>query len=177
MSQNMNIKDGTCCSPAVAGLRRLKLANGAEVGIIGLDAVMEGLYGEKKAADETIVSEMIQRLSKQNYFSPSAIKTYEELLLSEYQSYHAKKAALMKKENELMTTQENNQNTKKKGLFGLFKGEKKTNESSCCNMKIVPKEPLVKESKSSCCNMKIVPKEQVAVENSDKKGNCDCGKC
>ena len=72
MSQNMNIKDGTCCSPAISGLRRLKLANGAEVGIIGLDAVMERLYAEGKAADETIVSEMIQRLSKQNYFSPSA---------------------------------------------------------------------------------------------------------
>ena len=173
MSQNMNIKDGTCCSPAISGLRRLKLANGAEVGIIGLDAVMERLYAEGKAADETIVSEMIQRLSKQNYFSPSAIKTYEELLLSEYQSYYAKKAALVKKENESMTTQENNQ-TKKKGLFGLFKGEKKTNENSCCNMKIVPKEQPVKEAKSSCCNMKIVPKEQVVAEKAEEKGDCDC---
>ena len=72
-----------------------------------------------------------------------------------------------------MTTQENNQ-TKKKGLFGLFKGEKKTNESSCCNMKIVPKEQPAKEAKSSCCNMKIVPKEQVVAEKADEKGDCDC---
>jgi hypothetical protein len=67
-----------------------------------------------------------------------------------------------------MATQENNQETKKKGIFNLFKNEKKSaNENSCCNMKIVPKEQAAKESKGGCCNMKIVPKEQ-AKENNDK---------
>jgi hypothetical protein len=181
MPPDMSIKDGTCCSPSFQGLRKLTLPNGAQVGVMGLDAVMEELFVEGKAADETIAAEIIQRLSKQNYISPSARNTYEELLLREYRVFYEKKSALkaaqIEKENEPMTNQENNQNTRKKGLFGLFKGEKKATENSCCNMKIVPKEQPVKESKGSCCNMKIVPKEQAVAENSDKKGNCDCGKC
>jgi hypothetical protein len=158
--------------------RTLCPRNGAQVGIMGLDAVMEELFAEGKAANETTISEMIQRLSSKNYIPPSSRNTYEEILLNEYRAFHenksAHKAALIKKENEPMTNQENNQNTKKKGLFGLFKGEKKATENSCCNMKIVPKEQPAKESKGCCCDMKIVPKEQVVAEKVDKKGGCDC---
>ncbi len=152
MSQNMNIKDGTCCSPSFQGLRKLTLPNGAQVGIMGLDEVMEELYEEGKSADETTIADLIQRLSKKNYISPFARKTYEELLTVEYKSYCENKAKLNKKEQDPMTTQENNQNTRKKGLFGLFKGEKKATENSCCNMKIVPKEAAKeKNNKPGCC--------------------------
>lgn len=78
-----------------------------------------------------------------------------------------------------MTTQGNNQNTKKKGIFNLFKSDKKaTSEGGCCNMKIVPKEQPAKESsKGSCCNIRIVSKEQSAEsKGAEKKDNdCDCG--
>lgn len=69
-----------------------------------------------------------------------------------------------------MANQENNRNTKKKGIFNLFKGEKKaSNEGGCCNMKIVPKDQPAKEStKGGCCNMKIVPKEQAADNKNTK---------
>jgi hypothetical protein len=69
-----------------------------------------------------------------------------------------------------MANQENTQEIKKKGIFNLFKSDKKSaNEGCCCNMKIISKEQPAKESnKSGCCNMKIVPKEQ-AKQNKDAK--------
>jgi hypothetical protein len=171
MSQNMNIKDGSCCRSLTPGLRMLTLTNGAQVGVIGLDAVMEDLYAEGKIADETTVLEMIRRLEGNNYFSPFSRKTYEDLFLVEYRSFYEKITAQIKKENDPMTTNENNQNTKKKGIFNLFKGDKKAaNEGGCCNMKIVPQDQPSKESsKGGCCNMKIVPKEQATEEKSSQK--------
>jgi hypothetical protein len=70
-----------------------------------------------------------------------------------------------------MANQDNEQNTKKKGIFNMFKNNKKaTNEGGCCNMKIVPKDQSAKESNQGCCcNMKIVPKEQSAEDKSTKK--------
>ena len=74
-----------------------------------------------------------------------------------------------------MTTQDNNQNTKKKSFFDLFRGAKNSaNEGCCCNMKIVPKEQSIKESgKGGCCDIKIVPKG----EAEEGKGNSGCSCC
>lgn len=167
MSQNMNIKDGNCCSASLQGLRKLTLPNGAQVGIIGLDEVMEELFSEERAADESIALEMIQRLNKKNYFSPSSQKIYEDLFTFEYISFCSKKAALIKKENNTMANQDSTQNEKKKGLFGnLFKGDKKekNNSGGCCNMKIVPAEKAesAEETKTDAKN------------KSTKSGGC-CG--
>ena len=60
-----------------------------------------------------------------------------------------------------MANQESNQDIKKKGIFNLFKTNKKAGgEGGCCNVKIVPKDQAAKEAnKGGCCNTKIVPKE------------------
>ncbi len=70
-----------------------------------------------------------------------------------------------------MANQDNNQNTKKKGIFNLFKSEKKTaGEGGCCNLKIVPNnQPAREPEKGCCCNTKIVPKEQATEEKSSQK--------
>ncbi len=70
-----------------------------------------------------------------------------------------------------MSTQGTNQNSKKRGIFSLFKGDKTaTNEGGCCNMKIVPKEQSSNESsKGCCCDIKIVPKEETTEGDSSKK--------
>jgi len=100
---------------------------------------MEDLYQQGKLPDDTTAVEMVNRLHWNNYISPSVQKLCQELLLSEYRRFYEIKTALIRKENDPMTTQENNQNTKKKGLFSLFRGEKKAaNEGGCCNIKIVP---------------------------------------
>jgi hypothetical protein len=69
-----------------------------------------------------------------------------------------------------MTDTKTNPDEKKKGIFDLFKRDKKAaNEGGCCNMKIVPQE---ESKKNDCCNMKIVPKEQTETE---KNKDCGCG--
>ncbi|MDD5701477.1 MAG: hypothetical protein PHU23_05440 [Dehalococcoidales bacterium] len=70
-----------------------------------------------------------------------------------------------------MANQENDQNTRKKGIFNLFKSNKKpAAEGGCCNMKIIPQDQPAKESnKGCCCNMKIVPKEQAAEDKPTQK--------
>jgi hypothetical protein len=151
-------------------LRKLNFPDGSQVGIIGLDAVMEDLYRQGKAANATIGPEMVECLKKQNYLAPSALPTYEKIFLSEYKCFLEMKLKTNEKENKTMANQENKQDTKKKGIFNIFKSDKKAaSEGGCCNMKIVPKEQAAKESsKGSCCNMKIVPKEQ-ATQNKDTK--------
>jgi hypothetical protein len=67
-----------------------------------------------------------------------------------------------------VSSQENNQNIKSKGIFKLFRSGKKDNSHSCCDVKIVPKEqPEQVSGKGGCCNVKIVSKEQV----TDTKSN------
>jgi len=84
---------------------------------------MEDLYQQGKLPDDTTAVEMVNRLHWNNYISPSVQKLCQELLLSEYRRFYEIKTALIRKENDPMTTQENNQNTKKKGLFSLFRGK------------------------------------------------------
>jgi hypothetical protein len=78
----------------------------------------------------------------------------------------------MEKEKSTMSSQDTNQNAKKKEIFGkLFKGDNKENCNSgcCCNEKTSSKDQLAKEStKGGCCNIKIVPKEKTA-ENKGTK--------
>lgn len=171
MAENLNLGDGCCCRASISGIRMLTLSNGAQIGIMGLEAVMEDFYKAGKIADNTTVLEMMLRLEKQNYFSPSARTIYQELIMNEYQRYYESKTAILDKEKDKMANQDNNQNTRKKGIFNLFKSDKKaSNEGGCCNMKIVPKDQPAKEAdKGCCCNIKIVPKEQASEDKSSQK--------
>ncbi len=161
MVENLNLGDNCCCQPGLSGIRQIMFPDGSKEGIIGLDGAMEELYAQGKPADSKIGEEIIERLKKQNYFAPAARQLYADLFLSEYKKFVETKENSLPKENNTMANQDNNQNAKKKGLFGLFKSEKKAeNEGGCCNMKIVPKEQPAKQSNQGCCcNMKIVPKE------------------
>jgi hypothetical protein len=170
MSENINLGDSCCCRPSISGLRMLTFPEGFQVGIIGLDTVMEDLHREGKPLNMATIQELMERLKGKNYFAPSARQTYEKLFLAEYKLFLESKLISREKENETMANQEN-KDTKKKGIFNLFKSDKKTaNEGGCCNMKIVPKNQPAKESgKGGCCNMKIVPKEQAAEDKSAQK--------
>jgi len=77
MSQNINLGDGCCCGPSIPGSRRLTFPDGSQVGIIGLDAVMEDLYQQGKLPDDTTAVEMVNWLHRNNYISPSAQKLYQ----------------------------------------------------------------------------------------------------
>ena len=72
-----------------------------------------------------------------------------------------------------MTAQDNNQNTRKKNFFDIFKMAGKSTDRGCCNMRIVPKDQSEKESaEGSCCDIKIVPKGQETEDKGNNKGCC-----
>jgi hypothetical protein len=92
MTQPLNL--GNCCGPSIPGVRKITFADGDQVGLIGLDDVMEALYREGKAPDDAAVAEMIDRLrEKKNYisYSPSVQALYEKALLGEYRRFFEKK--------------------------------------------------------------------------------------
>ena len=68
----------------------LKFPDDTQVGVVGLDAIMEELHSEdRKATDET-AKEIIERLeAKKNYipWSERVRKEYAYVLLMEYRAY------------------------------------------------------------------------------------------
>ena len=62
MTQPLNL--GNCCGPSVPGLRKITFPDGDQVGLIGLDAVMDALYREGKAPDDSTVAEMIRQAAR-----------------------------------------------------------------------------------------------------------------
>lgn len=149
MYQNINLRDGTCCSPPMQGLRILSFPDGTQVGIIGLDAVMEALFREGKQANASTATEIIERLKYQNYFEPCCREQYEELFLAAYQQFLDMKSKSSVKEEDTMSNRDTNEETKKKEIFSIFKRDKKNASGSrCCNLKIVPVQEDESENKN-----------------------------
>jgi len=97
MTQPLNM--GNLCGPSIPGVRRISLPDGDQVGLIGLDSVLEALFKEGKQPDVSTAKEMIIRLRQKNYigYSPLVEDLYEKALLAEYQHFYQKKTASTKK--------------------------------------------------------------------------------
>ena len=97
MTQPLNL--GNCCGTSIPGVRKITLPDGDQIGLIGLDAVMEALYKEGKLPDDETAAEIIARLREKNYIShnPSVEELYQKALLKEYDHMYQKKTALKSK--------------------------------------------------------------------------------
>ena len=91
MTQPLNL--GNCCGPSIPGIRKITFPDGDQVGLIGLDAVMEGSFKEGKLPDDSTAMEMINRLREKNYISDSSPveELYKKALLNEYQRFCERK--------------------------------------------------------------------------------------
>jgi hypothetical protein len=91
MSSKGSQSRGPCREKFISGLRLITLPGGSKAGLMGLDQIFEDLYkGEVKPDDET-AAEIVRRLRKQNYITPSIRHLYEEALLKEYEKYFYRK--------------------------------------------------------------------------------------
>jgi hypothetical protein len=83
MTQPLNL--GNICGSSIPGVRKITLPDGDQVGLIGLDAVMEALYKEGKLPDHAVAGK--------NYISDSssAQDLYRKALLIEYQRFVERK--------------------------------------------------------------------------------------
>lgn len=160
MYGNIDLPDGSCCGPSMLSLRILTFADGSQVGIAGLDTVMEIMYQKGKSADSATVTEIMERLKHENDFDSSCQQTYEELFLLAYQRFLEMKLESVQRGMNTISNQKTSQNENTRGVLDLFRGEKAPNEGSCCNIKIIPKQqPAKKSNKGGCCNIRVLPKE------------------
>ncbi len=91
MTQPLNL--GNCCGPSIPGIRKIAFPDGDQVGLVGLDAVLESLFKEGKLPDDSTAVELLDRLRTKNYIpgSPSVEALYRKTLLNEYRRYYEKK--------------------------------------------------------------------------------------
>lgn len=92
MPQNASL--GSCCGTPVPGLRKINFPDGDQVGLIGLDEVLDALYREGKEPNDSTAMEIIERLrQKKNYipYNPSVQDLYQRTLLGEYLRFVEKK--------------------------------------------------------------------------------------
>ncbi len=93
MTQPLSL--GDCCGPSIPGVRKIAFPDGDQVGLIGLDAIMEALYKEGKQPDDSTAIEIINRLREKgkNYISYSSKieEQYQKALLNEYRRFFEKK--------------------------------------------------------------------------------------
>ena len=91
MTQPLNL--GNICGSSMPGVRKITFPDGDQVGLIGLDTVMEALYKEGRQPDDSTATEMITRLRENNYISDSspARDLYHKALLKEYQRFFERK--------------------------------------------------------------------------------------
>jgi hypothetical protein len=91
MTQPLNL--GNLCGTSIRGIRKITLPDGDQVGLVGLDVVMEALRREGNPADDFTISELINRLREKNYISnsPGALELYQKALLNEYKRFIERK--------------------------------------------------------------------------------------
>jgi len=91
MTQPVNL--GNICGSSIPGVRKIILPDGDQVGIVGLDEVMEALYKEKREPDDSTAAEMICRLREKNYIADTRFveELYRKALLKEYGNFLARK--------------------------------------------------------------------------------------
>ena len=91
MTQPLNL--GNCCGPSIPGIRKITFPDGDQVGLIGLDAVLEAVFKEGMLPGDYTAMEMINRLREKNYigYSSPVEEIYKKALLNEYQRFYERK--------------------------------------------------------------------------------------
>jgi hypothetical protein len=91
MTQPLNL--GNCCGSSIPGIRKITFPDGDQVGLVGLDTVLEAVFKEGKLPDDSTAMELINRLRENNYIpgSSSAEELYKKALLNEYQRFYERK--------------------------------------------------------------------------------------
>ena len=127
MSQYGSPQGSSCCGASIVGFRLLTFSDGRQVGITGLDVVMENLYEEGRLADAKTASDIMEQLKSRNYFEPSSRQMYEELFSREYRRFLETKSKSVKEKKNAVANKENRQDIGRRGIISLFKMDKRAN--------------------------------------------------
>ena len=91
MSSKGSQSHGPCREKSISGLRLITLPGGSKAGLMGLDQIFTDLYKGEMKPDHEIAAEIVKRLGKQNYITPSVRHLYQEAMLKEYGKYFEQK--------------------------------------------------------------------------------------
>ncbi len=80
---------GGCCPQPIKGMRKLTFLDGTQIGVKGLDEILDAFYTEGKQVNNDTAEEIVDRLEEKNYIPSSARREYQNLLLREYRKYVA----------------------------------------------------------------------------------------
>jgi len=80
---------GGCCPQPIKGMRKLTFLDGTQIGVKGLDEILEDIYTKGKPVNNDAAEEIVNRLEEKNYIPSSARREYQNLLLREYKKYVA----------------------------------------------------------------------------------------
>lgn len=87
MSGRVNQGTEPCRVPASKGIRLLIFPDGCQVGVNGLDRILEEAYREGKRPHQSVANELVRQLSENNYIPSVAWSEYEEVVLKEYRKF------------------------------------------------------------------------------------------
>jgi hypothetical protein len=76
-----------CCVPPTPGRRMITFPDGTQVGVMGLNEILADIYAENRQVSQETAEEIVDRLSENNYITPSFRQQYCEVLLNEYRQY------------------------------------------------------------------------------------------
>ena len=76
-----------CCVPPTPGRRMLTFPDGSQVGVMGLNEILADMCAEGRQANAKTAEEIVERLSENNYITPSFRQQYCEVLTEEYRQY------------------------------------------------------------------------------------------
>lgn len=121
------MKNDSCCPCSVVpvpGLRMLTFPDGSQAGVVGLDKVFEEMGRVGRLPNLQTASEIVDRLSQENYVAPGVRPLYEEAVLCEYRTFFeaaAKKSQVVPAKHTGGTGQKK---TVFHGLLDLFRRRK-----------------------------------------------------
>lgn len=90
----------TCCAPTTPGFRMLTFPDGAQSGVVGLDAIFAAVYSEDMPVSSETAQEIVERLAARNYIAPSVRQRYCDLVIEEYRKYIESRASAGRKAEE-----------------------------------------------------------------------------
>jgi hypothetical protein len=73
-----------CAADAVRKVERLRLADGTEIGVIGLKAAIGHVLGMDLTEEDKVKEELLAHVKKSNYVSRSSEPAYKEALYEIY---------------------------------------------------------------------------------------------
>ncbi len=83
MSSKRSQSHGPCREKSISGLRLITLPGGSKAGLMGLDQIFTDLYKGEMKPDHETAAEIVKRLGKQNYITPSVRHLYQEAMSKE----------------------------------------------------------------------------------------------